>query len=62
MAIQISSTTVINDSRRGIFASMNPGSYASASRPTSPATGDLIYNSTEGQLQIWKGSSWEPIG
>jgi hypothetical protein len=58
MAVQISGTTVINDSRKGIFQSMNPGVYSSGSLPGSPSTGDVIYNSTAGSLQVWNGSAW----
>jgi hypothetical protein len=58
MAIQISGTTVINDSRKGIFQSVNFGSYTTAGRPGSPSTGDIIYNSTDATMQVWNGSSW----
>lgn len=58
MAIQISGTTVINNSRKGIFNSMNPGVFANASRPGTPSTGDILYSSTDGYIQVWNGSSW----
>lgn len=58
MAIQISGTTVINDNRKGIFQGLNPGAYASGSRPGSPSTGDVIYNTTAGAVQVWNGSAW----
>jgi len=62
MAIQVSSTTVINNSRKALFTSMNPGSYTTATRPTTGlAAGDIIYNSTDGKLQVWDGSSWSNI-
>lgn len=58
MAIQISGTTVINDSRKGIFQSISFGSYTTAGRPGSPSTGDVIYNTSVSSHQIWNGSSW----
>lgn len=61
MAIQISSTAVINNSRKGIFTSMNPGVFANASRPGSPATGDVLYSSTNSELQVWNGSAWASV-
>lgn len=50
MTYQISGTTVINDSRKGIFTSMNPG--ASSSNPGSPSTGDIYYNTSTGTLGV----------
>ena len=58
MAIKISGTTVIDDNRRGIFNSVNFGAFASGSRPGSPSTGDVIYNTTDATIQTWNGSSW----
>ena len=58
MAIQISGTTVIDDSRKGIFNSMNPGVYATGSEPGSPSTGDVIYNSTDSVVKVYNGSAW----
>lgn len=58
MAIQISGTTVINDSRKGIFNSVNFGAYTTAGRPAAPSTGDVIYNTTDAKMQVWNGSSW----
>jgi len=59
MAIQISGTTVIDDSRRGIFSSISFGSFATGSEPASPSIGDVIYNTTDAALKVWNGSSWE---
>jgi hypothetical protein len=58
MAIEISGTEVINDSRKGIFNSMNAGAFSDGTRPGSPATGDVIYNTTTGKVQVWNGSAW----
>lgn len=58
MAIKISGTTVIDDNRKGIFNSINPGAFTTAGRPGSPSTGDVIYNTTDATIQTWNGSSW----
>jgi hypothetical protein len=62
MAFQIGSNTVINNSRKGIFLSTNPGVYTNATRPASPSTGDIIYNSDASSLQVWTGSTWKNAG
>jgi hypothetical protein len=54
MAYQISGTTVINDSRKGIFTSVNVGT----SQPGSPSTGDIYYDNSSGNLKVYNGSSW----
>jgi hypothetical protein len=59
MALQIGSNTVVNNSRKGIFLGMNVGVYTNATRPASPSTGDIIYNSDSGNIQIWTGSAWK---
>jgi hypothetical protein len=61
MAFQISGTTVINDSRKALLTSVNPGSYTNSNRPGSPSTGDVIYNSTENEIQFWDGSEWASL-
>lgn len=58
MAIQISGTTVIDDNKKGIFQSMNIGAYSDGTRPASPSTGDIIFNTTTGKVQSWNGSAW----
>jgi len=55
MAIQISGTTVINNSRKGLFATVNPGTYST--RPSAVA-GDIIYNTSTGKLEYYTGSAW----
>jgi len=56
MSIQISGTDVINDSRKGIFASMNPG--VASSPPASPSTGDIYYDSTLKKIFAYDGTYW----
>ena len=58
MAIQISGTTVINDNKKGIFRSLNPGTYTTENRPTSPSVGDIIFSTTNSSIQVWNGSTW----
>ncbi len=58
MPYQISGTAVINQSRKGIFTSVNVGSYTSSNRPTTISAGDIIYNSTLKVLEVYNGSAW----
>ena len=58
MAFQISGTSVIDNARKGIFQSMNPG--ASGSDPSSPVTGDIYYNTTYKIIYVYNGSAWIP--
>ena len=62
MTIQIGGNTVINNSRKGIFQSANIGAYANPARPTGASTGDIIYSTTNSQLQVWNGSAWVAVG
>jgi hypothetical protein len=61
MAIKISNTDVINNNRKGILESVNPGAYATGAEPASPTTGDIIHNSTENEPQYWDGTSWKSL-
>ena len=56
MAIKIGSNTVIDNSRKATFTSLNPGVYSSA--PGGASTGDIIYNSTDQKVQVYNGSTW----
>lgn len=58
MAIKINGTDVVDNNRKGIFQSTNVGTFANPARPGSAATGDLIWSTTDNQLQVWNGSSW----
>ena len=66
MAIQISGNTVIDNARKGTLQVVNPGSFTTAERDalTSPATGDVIYNSTGDTLQVYNASTslWNDVG
>ena len=59
MAVQISGTTVINDSRKALLQSINVGQYSS--NPGSPSTGDIYYNTSSNDLRYYNGSSWQVI-
>jgi len=59
MSIQINGTDVVDDNRKGIFQSANVGSFANPARPGSASTGDLIWSTTDNELQVWNGSAWE---
>lgn len=58
MAISIGGSTVINNSRKGIFQSANVGTYTNPERPGTAAVGDLIWSTTDSQLQVWNGIEW----
>ena len=57
MSFIVGSTTAINSSRAGSFASVNVGT----SQPGSPSTGDIYYNTSTG-LQVYNGSAWVSVG
>ena len=59
MAIKVNGTTVVHNSLKGNYQSMNVGSYTTTNRPVSPEVGDLIYNSSEQKLQAWNGTEWK---
>ena len=63
MAIKVNGVSVINDGRKGEFRSANPGRYTTVERDNlSPAVGDMIFNTTDGELQIWDGTEWGSAG
>lgn len=51
MTYQVSGTTVITSSRHVIVGS-------GTTRPSSPATGTIWFNTSSGVLEGWNGSSW----
>jgi hypothetical protein len=59
MALQISSNTVIDNTRKGTFLSMNLGVYTTATRPSSPTSGDMIFNSDTGNIEVFDGTNWK---
>ncbi len=61
MASRISGTDVVDDNKKGIFKSFNPGQYAAGSEPSNPVEGDIIYNTTDKKVYVWAGSEWKPI-
>jgi hypothetical protein len=58
MSIKISGTDAIDNNRKGLFQSANIGTFTPANRPGSASTGDLIYNTSTAQMEVWNGSSW----
>jgi hypothetical protein len=61
MAIKISNINVIDNTRKGIFQSVGLGTYTSATRPSIPIEGDIIYNTTLNVPEFWDGTSWIPL-
>ena len=63
MAIKVNGVSVISDSRKAEFRGTNPGRFTTTERDNlSPAVGDLIFNTTDTQLQVWDGSEWTSVG
>jgi len=62
MSIKINGATTITNSRRGVFKSVNPGSYTTSNRPASANEGDVIYDSDEKNIFIWNGTEWAGTG
>ena len=62
MAIKVGGTTVINDSKKGIFETVNPGQYTTANRPSNPVEGDVIFDTDEKGLYVWNGTEWVASG
>jgi len=62
MAIKINGATVITNSRRGVFRSVNPGTYPTASRPPGASEGDVIYDTDEKNIYVYNGTEWVGTG
>ena len=64
MAIKINGTTVIHDNKRGDFSLTNFSSYTEDQLidlvVKGGAVGDIVYNSTVGDLNFWDGTKWVP--
>jgi len=63
MAIKVNGTTVVDNERKGEFNVTNPGQFTTAERDAlTPVTGDTIFNTDEGELQVWDGAEWASGG
>ena len=62
MSIKVGGTVVIDDARKGSFESVNPGTYTTVNRPSSPDIGDVIYDTDEESLLVWDGTEWVKAG
>ena len=62
MAIKVNGATVITNSRRGVFRTVNPGSYSTANRPPGASEGDVIYDSDEKNIYVFNGEEWVGTG
>ena len=45
-----------------IASNLRPGVVTSTTRPTSPYTGQMIYETDTKLLRIWDGSAWDYVG
>ena len=55
-------TTVEGDQFEVLDIATGVESGGTNDRPDSPTTGDLFWDTDLGQLVVWNGSSWEPVG
>lgn len=63
MAIKVQGQTVVDDDRKGSFQVSNPGQFTTAERDAlTPEVGDNIFNTDDGELQIWDGTEWGSAG
>ena len=62
MSIKVNGATVITNSRRGVFRTVNPGSYTTADRPPGASEGDVIYDTDEKTILVWNGTEWVAAG
>ena len=58
MAIKINGDTVIGNDKKASLSSMNPGVYTTATLPSNPVVGDIVFNSEEEALQVFNGTEW----
>jgi len=72
MALKVSGTTVIDDNKNIISGTPSVQgtivkatnvfkipSYTTATRPGSPSTGEIIFDTDEGQMKVYDGSDWQ---
>ena len=57
MAIKINNDTVIDDSQKGEFQVLNPGSFTED--PVDGELGNFYYDSTDGKVRAYNGSRWK---
>ena len=64
MAIQINGNTAIDDNRRGSFSLTNFSNYTEDQLENlvirGSAVGDIVYNTSVGDLNFWDGQKWVP--
>jgi len=72
MALKVSGTTVIDDSKNIISTTphvtgtivsasnvFKVPSYTTAGRPASPSTGEIIFDTDEGTILVYDGTDWK---
>ncbi len=57
----LTSTTVNVSGNIQMTNGMVLPSFTTAGRPGSPTAGQMIYNSTEQDVEVWTGSAWKPF-
>lgn len=62
MSIKVNGNEVIANDRKGSFQGVNPGVYTTATRPSTPSAGDLIFDTDEGSLFLYDGTDWQKAG
>ena len=55
-------TSEVGDQFKQVDIATGVESGGTGDRPTTPSPGDLFWDTDLGELVIWNGSSWEPVG
>ena len=58
---QVNATTVNATNTLNVTNGIVLPSYTTATRPASPSAGQMIYNTTTVDVEVWTGSAWKPF-
>lgn len=58
----LTTTNTISSSNINPTTKFNLPNWTTSSRPSSPSTGSIGYNTTNSYVESWNGSTWVPVG